>query len=68
MVKTNIGKCIRVAQEMRDISTSKMARDFGVVRQQVHRWRNAEDMRVHKAEEFANYFDMDRNAFLSLGD
>jgi hypothetical protein len=68
MVKTNVGKCIRVAQEMRDISTSTMCKDFGVSRQQVHRWRSSDDMRVHKVEEFANYFNMGRNEFLSLGD
>ena len=68
MMSTNVGKCIRVAQEKRDISTAAMAKDFGVARQQAYRWRNSEDMRVHKVEEFANYFGMDRNEFLNLGD
>lgn len=68
MSTTNVGKCIRVAQEKRDISTIQMAKDFNVARQQVHRWRGSPDMRIHKIEEFAAYFKMTRDEFLKLGD
>lgn len=68
MNRTNVGKCIRIAQEKRDVSTQNMARDFSVHRQQVQRWRSAQDMRLHRIEEFAEYFRMGRDEFLKLGD
>ena len=64
----NIGKCFRVAQEARNISTKKLAADFKTTKQQVWRWRNAKDMKVSKVEEFAKYFKLTRNDFLDLGD
>jgi ribosome-binding protein aMBF1 (putative translation factor) len=64
----NIGKCVRVAQEVRDISSQKLAADFKTTKQQVWRWRNAEDMKVSKVEELAQYFKLTRNDFLDLGD
>jgi protein tyrosine phosphatase len=66
--KTKVGKCIKIAQEKRDITTMQMARDFNVHRQQVQRWRASDDMRLHKIEEFAEYFRMSRDEFLRLGD
>lgn len=68
MNKTNVGKCIRIAQEKRGVSTLTMAEHFNVHRQQVQRWRSSEDMRLHRIEQFANYFDMTRDEFLQLGD
>jgi len=68
MSKTNVGKCIRMAQEKRDVTTMKMAEDFNVHRQQVQRWRSSEDMRISRIERFAEYFGMNRNEFLELGD
>jgi hypothetical protein len=68
MNRTNVGKCIRVAQEKRDISTVNMAKDWKVARQQVHRWRSVQDMRLHQIESFAEYFNMTRDEFLKLGD
>lgn len=66
-MKYHIGKSIRKAQELKGISNNKMCDDFGVVRQQVHRWQTTEDMSVSKAELFAAYFKMPLNKFLSLG-
>lgn len=67
-MRTNVGKCVRIAQAKREISTANMADDFGVFRQQVQRWRSANDMRLHKVEELAEYFGMSRDEFLKLGD
>jgi len=64
----NIGKCVRVAQEMRGVSSKQMAADFKTTKQQVWRWRNAEDMKLSKIEELAEYFKMTLNQFLTVGD
>lgn len=63
----DVGKCIKVAQMKRNIESEKMAHDFGVVKQQIYRWRNTEDMTVSKADEFAKYFGMTLTEFLELG-
>lgn len=64
----NIGKCVRVAQEMRGISSKKMATDFKTTKQQVWRWRNAEDMKLSRIEILAKYFKMSLYNFLKIGD
>ena len=66
MHKVNIGKCFRQAQAESGISTLKVAKDFGVFRQQVQRWRDAEDMHIHKIQEFAKYFGYSLEDFLRL--
>ena len=63
----DIGKCVRVAQEMRGVSSKQMAADFKTTKQQVWRWRNAEDMKLSKIEELAEYFKMTLNQFLTVG-
>ena len=64
----DIGKCVRVAQEMRGVSTKQMAADLKTTKQQVWRWRNAEDMKLSKIEELAEYFDITLYQFLTIGD
>jgi hypothetical protein len=64
MELTNVGKCLINAQWKRQVTNKKMAEDFGVVRQQVEKWRKMEDMHLHKIERFAQYFDMSREEFL----
>lgn len=62
------GKCVREAQKLKGISNQKMAEDYGVARQQIHRWRMAPSMHLNKAHEFAKYFEMDVLDFLILGE
>jgi len=64
----DIGKCVRVAQEMRGITSQKLAADFKTNKQQVSRWRNATDMKLSKVNEFAEYFGMTLHQFLKVGD
>lgn len=64
----NVGASIRAAQAIRKINNTKMAEDYGVARQQVHRWRTAEHMYTQKVEEFAKYFGMNLYDFLTLGE
>lgn len=64
----DIGKCVRVAQEVRGISSKNMAADFKTTKQQVWRWRNAEDMKLSQIEKLAEYFKMSLDQFLAIGD
>lgn len=67
MSNIDAGLCIRTAQEKRRISSLKMAEDFNVAKQQVHRWRYSEDMKLSKLKEFADYFGYSLFGFLKLG-
>ena len=64
--ETDIGKCIRVAQAIRDIKSSELAEGLGVVPQQVNRWRNASNIRFHQVQRIAQFFDMTLDEFVSL--
>ena len=63
---TNAGKCVRVAQAMRDISSANLARLSGVQPQQVMRWRKQENMKLHTMQELCRIFDMSLDDFCSL--
>ena len=64
----NIGTCVRVAQEVRGISSKKMAADLKTTKQQVWRWRNADDMKLSRIETLAEYFNMSLYHFLTIED
>jgi len=63
----NIGKSLRVAQAMKDVKNIDLADKFGVKPQQVIRWRNTEDMAIHRVQDFASYFEMSLTEFVGLG-
>ena len=67
MSQINFGKSLKTAQDLRGISNRQLMDDFGVFRQQVHRWQNTPSISIRKAELFAKYFEMDLFEFLSLG-
>lgn len=67
MSRTDVGICFRVAQQLTGKTTGVICKDYGVTRQQVQRWRQADDMRLHKIEEFAEYFGLSLEQYLSLG-
>ena len=67
-MEINIGHCFKVAQSRRGYSNTKVANDFGVYRQQVNRWRTADDMSLSKIVEFAKYFKYSVHTFLKLGE
>lgn len=64
----NIGKSLRIAQAMNDVKNIDLAEKFGVKPQQVIRWRNSEDMPIHRVQDFANHFGMSLFDFVGLGD
>ena len=64
----NVGKSLRIAQAMKDVKNIEMAARFNVKPQQVIRWRNTEDMSIHRVQEFADYFEMSLSDFIGLSD
>lgn len=66
MSNINVGKCIRVAQAMNEVQNLDLARHFSVKPQQIVRWRNSEDMNLHRIQDIAEYFEMDFRDFLEL--
>lgn len=62
-----VGKCLRIAQEMQEIGNKELADKMGVVPQQVNRWRNTDNMKIHQTQRLAKQFGMSLNQFLSLG-
>lgn len=66
-MKYNIGKSLRIAQELNEVNSRQLAKDLAVSPQQVHRWRNMSDMKISKIQIFCNYFDMEICKFLELG-
>lgn len=62
----NLGERFKIAQDKTGKTTQKICTELQVTRQQVHRWRTANDMLIHKAQRFANYFEMSLQEFLGL--
>lgn len=68
MTQIYAGQCIKRAQALRGISCQQMAKDYGLHRQQVTRWRGQKDMHLSKLIGFAEYFEMNLFEFLKLGE
>jgi DNA-binding Xre family transcriptional regulator len=66
-MKYNIGKSLRIAQELNEVSSRQLAKDLAVSPQQVHRWRNMSDMKISKIQTLCDYFDINVCKFLELG-
>lgn len=63
---TDAGKCIRIAQEIRQISNKQLCDEFGCHRQQLHRWRQSDNLKLHTIQKFASIFKMSLIDFISL--
>ena len=68
MTYINIGRCLRVAQALRNVKNKDLADHFNVRPQQVIRWRNMQDMSVHRVQEIAEYHSMSFDQFIGLDD
>jgi transcriptional regulator with XRE-family HTH domain len=62
----NVGRCIRIAQEVRKVSTKDLCDQMGVARQQMHRWKHSENLKIHTVQSFADIFDMPVGEFIDL--
>jgi hypothetical protein len=63
----NIGKSIKVALAIREITNLSMAKHFNVLPQQVIRWKNTENHSIHRVQEFSDFFGMHLDDFIALG-
>ena len=67
MKQYNVGKSLRIAQELNEVSSRQLAKDLTISPQQIVRWRHMSDMKLSKIQIFCNYFDMEICKFLELG-
>lgn len=63
---TNVGKCLRIAQEKKGVSNRDLCEGMGVVRQQVTRWRKSENMKLHQLQEICKILGVGLDEFCSL--
>lgn len=63
---SNVGKCIRIAQEAKDVKTRHICNELGICRQQLQRWRRQENLKLHTVQQFAGIFDMSVDEFITL--
>jgi len=65
---TNAGKCLRVAQELNNINSSRLAELMNVSRQRVFQWRKQQNMKLHTVQALCEIFDLTIDQFCRLGD
>ena len=63
---TNAGKCLRVAQELNSINSSKVAELMNVSRQRVFQWRKQENMKLHTVQGLCEIFGLTVDQFCKL--
>ena len=61
-----MGKCLRLAQELKEIKSADLARGLNVLPQQVLRWRQQKNMRLHQVQAIAAFFSMSVDEFVAL--
>lgn len=66
MKHTHFGRCLKIAQTIREVKNVELAKELGVKPQQVIRLRKMEDISMHRVEWFANYFGMSVSEFMGL--
>jgi len=65
---TNAGQCLRVAQELNNINSKRLAELMNVSRQRVFQWRRQENMKLHTVQEMCEIFDLTVDQFCRLCD
>ena len=63
---SHVGKCIRIAQAVKNIPTKEVCEVMNVTRQQVNRWRHTENNKIHTVQQLAQVFSMTVDEFLEL--
>lgn len=66
MKYTHFGRCLKIAQTIRDVKNVELAKELGVKPQQINRLRKTEDINMHRVEWFADYFGMSVPEFMGL--
>ena len=65
---TNAGKALRIAQEVNNINSSRLAELMNVSRQRVFQWRKQENMKLHTVQRLCEIFDLTVDQFCNLSD
>jgi transcriptional regulator with XRE-family HTH domain len=65
---TNAGKALRIAQEVNNINSSRLAELMNVSRQRVFQWRKQENMKLHTVQGLCEIFDLTVDQFCNLSD
>lgn len=63
----NVGRSLRAAQEMREMSNSQVAQEMSVGNQQISIWRHKADNKFSTVKKLADLFEMSLDEFDSLG-
>ena len=63
----NMGKALRVAQMLNETTNKKLSTELGIPTQMIHRWRYMKDMKISRAKQIADYFNMSLDELVRLG-
>jgi hypothetical protein len=63
----NVGKAIKRAQAIRDVSNDRLANWTNVTPAQVRRWHRSEDLKVSRLVQLSAMLNMSIDDFLKLG-
>ena len=62
----NFGKCLRLAQIQKVVSSTELAAKLGITKQQVSQWRYRQDAKLSLVVKLCNNLDMHPFDFLEL--
>ena len=65
--RSNCGEALRRAQFEYGVSNVQLARDLGVPRQEISRWRSQSDWRLSRVVQMSERFGLSIEDFVSLG-
>lgn len=63
----NVGRSLRAAQEIRDMTNSQVASEMSVGNQQISIWRHKADNKFSTVKRLADLFEMSLDEFDRLG-
>lgn len=66
MKYANLGKCLKIAQVKKDMTTVTLARLLGVSPQVAGLMRQRADMKYHQMQDICALFDMSVEEFIAL--
>ena len=64
----HIGKSVRMAQIIKNVSNEELSKDMGVSKARVSTWRRQGNVSHKNLMLLCNYFDMKVSKFIALGE
>ena len=68
MSRFNFGKSLRLAQVMEGVSSTELAAQLGITKQQVSQWRYRKDVKLSLVDKVSRQLGMHPFDFLELDD